>query len=189
MNNGKKSIESMAEDIRRGDYSDFEELLRLCAYIPQGTLAEALKLGYEKEDIYQESVIAFLHALHSFDEEKNAGFRSYASVCIKNHIASILRSGNRIKNRAMLDYVSIDELDIASKSEPESDWIEKEAFSDIKRRITKLLSGFEMDVLNLYLKGFSYKKIAEKLEKPEKSVANALSRVRKKIRSEIAPEK
>ena len=88
----------------------------------------------------------------------------------------------------MLDYVPIDELDIASKSEPESDWIEKEAVFDMKKRITEILSDFETEVLKLYLKGFSYKAIGEMLGKSEKSVGNALSRIRKKIRSEIAPE-
>lgn len=184
----KKSIESMAEDIRKGDYSDFGRLLYLCAYIPSGTFTEAAKLGYEKEDIRQEAVIAFLHALYSFDEEKGANFKTYASVCVKNHLSSILRSGNRTKNLAMLDYIPIDEVNIASKNEPEIDWIEKEAVFDIKKRITEILSGFETEVLELYLKGFSYKKIGEKLGKSEKSVGNALSRVRKKLRSEIAPE-
>ncbi len=188
MYKGEKSIEAMAEDIRKGDYSDFGRLLYLCAYIPNGTFAEAAKLGYEKEDIRQEAIIAFLHALHSYDGEKGPGFRSYATVCIRNHIASILRSGNRVKNRAMLDYVPIDELDIASKSEPEADWIEKETLFNMKKRINEILSGFELEVLKLYLKGFSYKSIAEKLEKSEKSIGNALSRIRRKLRSELAPE-
>ncbi len=184
----EKSIESMAEDIRRGDYNDFGKLLHLCAYIPKETFQKAEKLGYEKEDILQESVLAFLHALHSYDGEKGAGFRTFASVCIKNHIASILRSGQRPKNSAMVDYVPIDDIDLASKSEPETDWIEKETFFNIKKRISELLSGFEMEVLRLYLGGFSYKTIAEKLSKSEKSVGNALSRVRKKLRAEISPE-
>jgi RNA polymerase sporulation-specific sigma factor len=47
---------------------------------------------------------------------------------------------------------------------------------------------FELEVLRLYLNGFSYKIIGEKLGKTEKSVGNALSRVRKKLRAEIGPE-
>lgn len=184
----KKSIESMAEKIRNGDYNDFGKLLHLCAYIPKETFLEAEKLGYEKEDIYQESVVAFLHALHSFDEKKGAGFRTFASVCIRNHISSILRSGQRAKNSAMIDYVAIDEVNLASKSEPETDWIEKETFFNMKKRIFEVLSEFELEVLRLYLKGFSYKTIGEKLGKTEKSVGNALSRVRKKLRNEIRPE-
>jgi DNA-directed RNA polymerase specialized sigma subunit len=85
----KSSIEAMAEKIRSGDYNDFGKLLQLCAYIPKNVLSEAKKLGYENEDIYQESVVAFLRALHSYDEKKEAGFRTFASVCIRNHITSI----------------------------------------------------------------------------------------------------
>lgn len=184
----ERSIESMAEKIRGGDYNDFGKLLRLCAYIPKETFSAAEKLGYEKEDIYQESVLAFLRALRSFDEKKEASFRTFASVCIKNHISSILRTAYRAKNSAMIDYVAIDDIDIVSESEPESDWIEKEALFDIKKRIAEILSGYEMEVLKLYLGGFSYKAIAEKLGKTEKSIGNALSRIRKKLRTEIGPE-
>jgi RNA polymerase sporulation-specific sigma factor len=182
------SVEVMAEKIREGDYNDFGKLLNLCAYIPKETFSEAQKLGYEKEDILQESVVAFLHALHSYDEKKGAGFRTFAAVCIRNHIASILRSGQRSKNSAMLNYVSIDDIDLASKSEPETDWIEKESLFNMKKRIFEVLSEFELEVLRLYLSGFSYKAIGEKIGKTEKSVGNALSRVRKKLRTEIGPE-
>ena len=184
----EESIEVMAERIRRGDYNDFGKLLNLCAYIPKETFFAAEKLGYEKEDILQESVVAFLRALHSYDETKGVGFRTFASVCIKNHIASILRSGNKPKNSAMLDYIPIDDIDLASKSEPETDWIEKESIFDMKKRIFEVLSELELEVLRLYLSGFSYKSIGEKIGKTEKSVGNALSRVRKKLRTEIGPE-
>ena len=58
----------------------------------------------------------------------------------------------------------------------------------MKKRIFEVLSEFELEVLRLYLNGFSYKIIGEKLGKTEKSVGNALSRVRKKLRTEIGPE-
>ena len=88
----------------------------------------------------------------------------------------------------MVDYIPIEEIDLASKNEPEADWIEKETFSNMKKRIFEILSEFELEVLRLYLNGFSYKIIGEKLGKTEKSVGNALSRVRKKLRTEIGPE-
>jgi RNA polymerase sporulation-specific sigma factor len=88
----------------------------------------------------------------------------------------------------MMDYIPIDDVDLASKSEPETDWIEKETFSNMKKRIFEVLSEFELEVLKLYLGGLSYKSIGEKLGKTEKSIGNALSRVRKKLRTEIGPE-
>lgn len=184
MNTSERSIEAMAEKIRRGDYNDFGKLLGLCAYIPKETLEEATKQGYEKEDVYQEAVIAFLRALHTYDENRGAGFRTYASVCIKNHIASLLRSGRRQKSAAMVDYVPIEEANLVSENDPETDWIEKEELSDLKKQILSVLSDFEANVLRLYLRGFSYKTIAEKLGKTEKSVGNALSRVKNKLRKD-----
>lgn len=188
MRKNEKKIEAMAEEVRKGDYTDLGKLLGLCAYIPKETFAFARKLGYEKEDIYQESVLAFLRALHSYKDENGASFRTYAGICIRNHISSILRSGRRQKNSAMVDYVPIDDIDIVSEIEPEAQWIEKEALSDMKKRISEMLSDFEYSVLSLYLGGFSHKAIGEKLGKTEKSVGNALSRVRKKLRTKIGPE-
>ena len=49
--------------------------------------------------------MAFLHALHSYDEKKEASFRTFASVCIRNHIYSILQSGKKAKNFALADEI------------------------------------------------------------------------------------
>lgn len=183
-----KSVEAYVEEIRCGNYDDFEELLKNCAYIPKKTFEGALKLGYEKEDIYQEATIALLNALHSFDKERNIGFKTYASVCIKNHMISLLRQSQKSKNLPMADYISIEEVDLTSNSSPENEWIQKEDFFNTKKQIFEILSEFELDVLKLYLNGLSYKEIGEKLFKTEKSVSSALFRVRKKLRA-IKPEK
>ena len=42
------------------------------------------------------------------------------------------------------------------------------------------LSDFEKKVLNRYIQGESYVKIAQKLDAPVKSVDNAIQRIRKK---------
>ncbi len=188
MSKPEKSIEAMAEEIRGGNYADFGKLLRLCAYIPEEYIESAAKLGYEEEDVLQEAGIAFIHALHSYDKSKGAGFRTYASVCIKNHIASLLRSSKKNENSPMANYLSIDEIEVPSKTALEEDWIEKETFLDTQKRILTTLSPLEFEVLKLYLNGFSYKIIGEKLEKTEKAVSNALFRIRKKLRKAL-PEK
>jgi RNA polymerase sporulation-specific sigma factor len=47
--------------------------------------------------------------------------------------------------------------------------------------MVKNLSSFETRVLVLYLQGRSYFEIAHVLDKPEKSIDNALQRVKKKL--------
>ena len=49
-------------------------------------------------------------------------------------------------------------------------------------RIKERLSKFEYQVLELYLKGYDYTQIAEKLGKQPKAIDNALQRIRSKVR-------
>ena len=50
----------------------------------------------------------------------------------------------------------------------------------IVSQFSKVLSSFESKVLSLYLQGKTYNKIAEITGKPEKSIDNALQRVKRK---------
>ena len=56
----------------------------------------------------------------------------------------------------------------------------KEYMSNVESVIDNSLSDFEKKVLNRYIQGESYVKIAEKLDAPVKSVDNAIQRIRKK---------
>ena len=50
----------------------------------------------------------------------------------------------------------------------------------MEENIEKTLSDFEKQVLDGYVKGYSYVTIAQKLDSPVKSVDNAIQRIRKK---------
>ena len=54
--------------------------------------------------------------------------------------------------------------------------------SRLMKQAESVLSSFEKQVLSLHLDGYSYKDISRLLHKPEKSVDNALQRVRKKLK-------
>ena len=59
--------------------------------------------------------------------------------------------------------------------------IAREQIEDRNARIKKELSKLEQQVLKLYLQGLSYEEIAEQLGKTEKSIDNALQRIRGKL--------
>ena len=63
--------------------------------------------------------------------------------------------------------------------------IEQEDFRRRSRQILSLLSRSEHEVLRLYLRGQSYAQIAVQLDISQKSVDNALGRVRRKLRSAL----
>ena len=67
--------------------------------------------------------------------------------------------------------------------------INKEEFAALKQKIKDSLSEMELKVLQLYLKGFSYKEISKNLNIPGKSIDNCLSRIKTKLRNKILETK
>ena len=60
--------------------------------------------------------------------------------------------------------------------------IEKASYQQMYENVQKNLSAMEREVLELYLEGKDYTEIAEILGKTDKSIDNALQRIKSKIR-------
>ena len=56
-----------------------------------------------------------------------------------------------------------------------------EKLKDIEKEIDEKLSDLEKRVLILHLQGMSYQEISEIINKPTKSIDNALQRIKKKL--------
>ncbi|MBQ4310624.1 MAG: sigma-70 family RNA polymerase sigma factor [Oscillospiraceae bacterium] len=133
-------------------------------------------LGFEnervsREDLSQEAMLAFLKAVETYDASRGT-FSSYASVCMRNRMISLLRSGG--DDEKLSDEMDAEEDDTT----PETIYMEHELISEL----SALLSEREMNVLRLSLDGLSYHEIAGELGVNEKSVDNAVQRIRKKLR-------
>ena len=64
--------------------------------------------------------------------------------------------------------------------DPESLVIGNEEREELIRRLYSVLSEFEARVLTLFLDGLSYEEMSEALQKPIKSVDNAIQRIKRK---------
>lgn len=181
MSENENTVENIVAAVKSGDYSDFDTLIKLCVFVPENAVSAAQKLGFERDDLRQEAVVALLRALHSYDSALGASFRTYSSHCIRRRMASVLRFAKSSKRLSMADYVSLDGgCDIAQQK----DWLLDVELRDIKERLFKSLSRTEGEVFRLYLAGLSYKEIAARIGKSEKAVGNALGRIRGKLRLE-----
>lgn len=134
----------------------------------------------EVEDAVQEATIALYGAVKGYDSEKSS-FSTLASVCIKRSMISHLRKNNAEKAVPEELIIPIEEANLLSFDNPESILIEKEDFDNLKQNIKLELSSMEYTVLQLFLEGKSYLEISKQMNTTEKSVDNALSRIRKKI--------
>lgn len=152
-------------------------------------------LGADREDIIQEGMIGLYKAIRDFKPEKQANFYSFAELCIVRQVITAIKSANRQKHIPLNSYLSLnktvyDENDECTylemltdniNSNPETLFIGNENKQDIENKISAVLSKLEQEVLNLYLNGKSYHEIAKIVQRDEKSIDNALQRVKKKV--------
>ncbi|MBQ1546731.1 MAG: sigma-70 family RNA polymerase sigma factor [Clostridia bacterium] len=141
--------------------------------------------GHEPQDLTQEGLLGLLSAVQTYKEDRGASFKTYASACINHRIAELLRKSGTNARRAMTDYISIYEegvTEVPGGVEPEQLVLSQEGLEALRKAILEILSDREQKVLKLYLGGSSYSQIAEKLNITDKSVDNAIQRIRKKLR-------
>lgn len=169
--------------INNGEYKYFQVLLnRYMPYII--SIASHYKTGgFDTDDFIQEGVLAIFSAVKSFDENK-ASFKTFVTVCINRALSSALtRVAGAAKHIPDALMTPIDSVVLPDMNNPETILIEKENYFDLEHIIKKELSSFEYQVLCEFISGKSYADIADVLNVSQKSVDNALKRVRLKIRS------
>lgn len=147
------------------------------------------------DDLYQEGVIGLLKAVKAFDFMRNCSFYTFANLCIKRQIFTLIHSSNAYKNQllnqAVTDIYITEEEDIEyahdnNKSldynNPEEIYISKEKLELLETYLKKVLSPLEMDVFYKMKNGYSYTEIATLLSISTKSSDNTIQRIKKKIR-------
>ena len=131
----------------------------------------------DEEDLYQEGLVGLLKAVRTYDGVSSA-FATYASSCICH---SVISAARRLRKQNG-DVVPLDDTELVSGSSPESDLLDHESISLLYERVFSQLSGYERSVFELYLSDRSYADIARVMGKTEKSIANAICRIRRKLK-------
>ena len=137
--------------------------------------------GGDYDDLYQEGMIGLLNAIRKYDPVRSDNFEAYASLCIKSRLVDAMRRDISENDRI---YQSSDEVfsGLSVYDDPEEKVLAEESAKEITLAISDLLSAFEASVLDLYLEGYTIKEISDLLNKSLKSVDNAISRIRNKLR-------
>ena len=136
--------------------------------------------------------MALIKAVREFAPDKAATFRTFAEICIRNRLYSVLRASARDKHKALNQSISLDTPDFDSNSytsgtsslaqrDPEDFLIDREHTAALLAGVRKQLSEFEAKILGYYLDGLSCREIADTVGKPPKSVDNAVQRIRRKV--------
>ncbi|MFQ7854052.1 MAG: sigma-70 family RNA polymerase sigma factor [Flavonifractor plautii] len=79
----------------------YNRLVRMCA-------RPYFLAGGDSEDLIQEGMVGLLAAIREYDSSKAAVFRTYAEVCIKNRLFSVIKAAARDKHTPLNNSVSFE---------------------------------------------------------------------------------
>lgn len=190
-----KSDEEVVLEAQNGNNMAQEYLIAKYENFVKSKAKSYFLIGADKEDIYQEGMIGFYKAIRDFKPDKFTSFKAFAEICVTRQIITAIKTATRQKHIPLNTYVSLNKpiyeeesdrtlIDVLSSiaiSDPEELVISQEQMKYIEEEIAKVLSDLELEVLTSYLDGKSYQEIAEHLDRHEKSIDNALQRVKRKL--------
>lgn len=183
--------EQLIEILRSGDREIADFLVDKYKNLVRKKARALYLAGGDHEDLLQEGMLGLFKAVQEYQPGKDASFYTFASACVSNQMYKAVTSSRRQKHQPLNNSLSLNELEdektwnLITEDSPEKILLEQERSEHINSRIEAVLSPFERHVLELYLEGDDYIRIGEKLQKPPKSVDNALQRIRKKVRQTL----
>lgn len=178
--------EKLIELLRSGDTACMDALIERYRGMVKNQARALYLIGGDQEDLIQEGMIGLFKAVRDYSPQKSDSFAAFARLCVTRHLYSAIQASNRQKHTPLNTYVELtpglhEGREGPVEQSPEERLIAQEDMSALQEKLRLRLSGFEKQVLDLYLDGANYAEIGEKLGKTAKSVDNALQRIRRKV--------
>lgn len=197
-----KSDEELIGALRDGDDAITEYLMEKYKNLVKSKAGTMYIIGADKDDLIQEGMIGLFKAITGYDPGRDASFYTFADLCVSRQMYKAVDAGKRKKHTPLNTYISLYEsnysddnsskdtemiealetLRLLTDNNPEAMLIDKENTKALEAKIMESLSDFEQQVLSLHMTGIGYAEVARILGKESKSVDNALSRIKSKVK-------
>ena len=184
--NLKNSDEMLIKQCRLGDQAALDYIMNKYKPLVIKKARTMFLMGGEAEDLIQEGMIGLFKAVQDYQLDKDVTFYTFAKLCIDRQIYSAVTSAGRKKHGPLNGYVSLNDSSSLEDYDrffvnPEEAVIDRERMSIIAEKLSNRLSSLEKSVFKLYMEGYGYAQMAERLDKKEKSIDNALHRIKSKL--------
>jgi RNA polymerase sporulation-specific sigma factor len=195
------SDEEIVLEFQQGDDDAFNVLVKKYEYLVCIKVKMYFLLGGDREDLLQEAKLGLYKATRDFKIDGKSSFRGFAELCITRQLITVIKAGNRQKHSPLNNALSLNISGNSKRTEdditlmemlphphavsPEKAAIESENKREREQILQEILSTIEQDVFSLYMKGQTYMQIAKNLHLPQKTVDNALYRIKKKMKNQI----
>lgn len=209
----RRSHEECAALAQAGDTAAAEYLVERFRRVAVFKSRHYFAPGCDRDDMIQWGMIGLSEAIYGFRPGEQANFRTFADLCITREMLTVLQLANTLGKRALNEARSLDsswtegqgtvrerrtagrgsegrmEHQVpADERTPEVAVVNHLAAQDELHRLARACSAYEYQVAQFWAAGKSYIHIAVALGVKEKSVDNALCRVRKhlhKLQAEV----
>ena len=185
---------------KQGAYQAEDRLVRRYHGFVRLKASSYFLIGGESDDLIQEGLVGLYKAIRDYRPERESSFRNFAELCITRQIITAVKTATRNKHTPLNQYVSFSATPASAVDgeptleeiipgpavhDPISQVISSEELRSLVGCLSTALSELESRVLALYLDGYSYEQVGERLACDTKTVDNALQRVKRKVGSHL----
>lgn len=191
----KNEVVVLLDRIKEGDESAFAELSELYKTMTDAAVykfSESPVLSVDDgscglDDLKQYAAMALYRAAVSYEpytdgKGKAVSFGLYAKICVNNALISVLRKQKSMRRRANRSKQASGVAGRVGQTDPLDSLVSSEGAQALVLKIREELSALECKVFECYVAGKRVREIADELGVSEKSVSNALYRVKVKIK-------
>jgi len=186
---------------KRGSADAYERIVRRYRGFVRLKASSYFLLGGDSDDLIQEGLVGLYKAIRDYRTDRESSFRNFAELCVTRQIITAVKTASRNKHAPLNQYVSFAQTPAAAvdseatleevlpgphSEDPSERVIASEELRSLVACLSSVLSDLESRVLSLYLDGYSYEIIGERVECDTKTVDNALQRVKRKVGQHLA---
>lgn len=181
---------------KQGDPTAYDRIVRRYYGFVRLKASSYFLAGGDSDDLIQEGLVGLYKAVRDYRTDRESSFRNFAELCITRQIITAVKTATRNKHSPLNQYVSfssspsnamegeptLDEIIPGpTVHDPVNQVISSEELRSLVDCLSSQLSELEARVLALYLDGYSYEQVGERIGCDTKTVDNALQRVKRKI--------
>lgn len=181
---------------KQGDPTAYDRIVRRYYGFVRLKASSYFLAGGDSDDLIQEGLVGLYKAVRDYRTDRESSFRNFAELCITRQIITAVKTATRNKHTPLNQYVSFSSSPSSSMEgeptldeiipgptvhDPVNQVISSEELRSLVDCLSSQLSELESRVLALYLDGYSYEQVGERIGCDTKTVDNALQRVKRKI--------